>query len=62
MRGRPPTFSQQDRKYLAELILEHDVRGARRKSKTSVCQQTLSKIAREFEIPLRPGRRAKRAA
>lgn len=28
MRGRPPTFSQQDRKYLAELILEHDVRGA----------------------------------
>lgn len=62
MQGRPPTFTQQDRQYLAELIREHGIRGARRKSRISVCQQTLSKIAREFEIPLRSGRRAKQAA
>ena len=62
MKGRPPTFTQQDRQYLAELIREHGIRGAKRKSRISVCHQTLIKIAREFQIPLRPGRRAKQAA
>ena len=61
MRGRPPTFTQRDRQYLAELIREHGLCGTRRKSRIPVCQQTLSKIAREFDIPLKPGRRTKQA-
>jgi hypothetical protein len=61
MRGRPPTFTQPDREYLADLIREHGIRGARRKSRISVCQQTLCKIAREFKIPLRRGNRSKSA-
>ncbi len=61
-RGRPPSFTRQDRQYLADLIREYGIRGARRKSQISVCHQTLGKIAHEFEIPLKHGRRAKRAA
>lgn len=63
MRGRPPTFTQEDRQYLAGLIRKHGIRGARQRANISVCQQTLSKIAREFNISLKPGRRStKRAA
>lgn len=62
MRGRPRTFTQPDREYLAALIQEHGIRGARRISRISVCQQTLSKIAREFRIPLQPGKRPQKAA
>lgn len=62
MRGRSRTFTQPDREYLADLIREHGIRGARRMSRISVCQQTLSRIAREFKIPLRPGKRSKKAA
>ena len=62
MRGRPRTFTQSDREYLANLIREHGIRGARRMSSISVCQQTLSQIGREFKIPLRPGKRLQQAA
>ncbi len=61
-RGRPPTFSREDREYLAELIRKYGVRGARRKSRISVCQQTLTKIAAEFGIELKRGRRPGKAA
>lgn len=63
MRGRPPVFTREDRQYLAGLIRKYGVRGARQKANIPVCQQTLSKIAREFNIALKPGRRrAKDAA
>lgn len=61
-RGRPPTFLQRDRKYLAKLIREHGIAGARRVAKFPICQQTLIKIARDFEIVIRKGRRPKSAA
>ena len=61
-KGRPPTFSAEDRQYLAGLIRQHGVRGARRMSEISVCQQTLTKIAAEFGIELRRGRRPGKAA
>jgi len=58
MRGRPPTFTQHDRQYLAALIRKYGIRGARQRANISVSQQTLSKIAREFNISLKPGRRS----
>lgn len=61
-RGRPPSFSRQDRQYLADLIREYGLRGVQQKSLISVCHQTLGKIAHDSEIPLKHGRRAKRAA
>lgn len=56
-RGRPPTFSAEDREYLAELIHKHGIRGARRVAKFSVCQKTAMNVAREFGIQLPKGRR-----
>lgn len=56
-RGRPYTFSHDDRKHLAELIREHGVRGARREASVSVSHHTLIKIAQEFGVRLRRGRR-----
>ena len=52
MRGRPPTFTQQDRQYLAGLIERHGIRGARQRANIAVCQQTLGKIAREFNTAI----------
>lgn len=60
-RGRPPTFSAADRQQLAELIRQHGIRGALRSADIRVSPQTLSKIAREFGIVLRPGRRLSHA-
>lgn len=56
-RGRPVTFSRDDREYLAELIREHGIRGARREAKMSISQNTMVKIAREFGIRLTKGKR-----
>lgn len=61
-RGRPLTFSWEERAYLAELVRAHGVRGARRNSEIPVCQQTLSKIAAEFSIILKKGKRPRKAA
>ena len=57
-RGRPPTFSAVDRQQLAELVRQHGIQGTLRSVEIRISPQTLSKIAREFGIPLRPGRRA----
>lgn len=56
-RGRPPTFSAADRQQFAELIRQHGIRGTLRLIETPISLPTLSTIAREFGIQLRPGRR-----
>jgi hypothetical protein len=56
-RGRPPTFRPRDRRYLAGLIHEHGAHGAKRTSRLEVSLATLRKIAQEFGITLRRGRR-----
>lgn len=56
-RGRPPTFLPADRRYLAKLIQTNGINGARRQAKVSICNGTLIKIAREFNIELKTGRR-----
>lgn len=61
-RGRPPTFHPQHRQYFAELIRQYGVHGARHVSKLRVCHATLIKIAREFGIVLKKGRRSRKAA
>ena len=61
-RGRPRTFSRDDREYLAELIRQYGIRGARRRTAGFVSQNTLIKIARDFEIQLSKGRRPRSAA
>lgn len=59
-RGRPPTFLREDREYLAGLIREYGITGARREASFPVCHRTLINVAREFGIVLTKGRRPKR--
>lgn len=61
-RGRPPTFRHEDRLKLSELVRRHGARRARAISELPVSVPTLLKIAREFGIQLRKGRRPRRAA
>jgi hypothetical protein len=61
-RGRPVTFLRDDREYLADLIREHGIRGARRAATIPVSQNTMLKIAREFGIRLPKGKRPRKAA
>ena len=56
-RGRTPTFSRGERNYFARLIQRHGVRGAREASRIPVSPATLTKVAREFGIRLKAGRR-----
>jgi len=56
-RGRPPTFTEQERRYFLELIQTHGARQARELSEIPVSLPTLLKIAREQGLELRPGRR-----
>ncbi len=56
-RGRPPTFDLVARQYFAELLRVHGARRAREMSEIPISVQTLLKIAREFGIPLKKGRR-----
>lgn len=58
-RGRPATFQPDDRTYLAELIRQHGIRGTKRMAGLAVSTATLLKIARDFGIVLRRGRRPK---
>jgi hypothetical protein len=61
-RGRPPKFTREDRAYLAGLIREHGIAGAVRESRILVCDKTLAKIANEYGIILRQGKRPRKAA
>ena len=55
--GRPHTFSQQERAAFAKLIRKHGINGARRLSPVPISRPTLGKVAREFEIELKSGKR-----
>ena len=61
-RGRPPTYTHDDRRQLAELIRLHGARRLREAYAVPICMGTLLKIAREFGVELKKGRRPKRAA
>lgn len=58
-RGRRPTFTDEERQYFAELIRQHGARGAREKVGNRVSLNTLLKIAGEFGIELKRGKRTK---
>lgn len=60
--GRRPKFVGEQRAELAELIRQHGARGAIAHAPEPICLQTVLKIAKEFEIPLKHGRRPRRAA
>jgi hypothetical protein len=57
-RGRPVTYKLQDRRRFAELIRKHGASQTREASGRSVSMATLLKIAREFDIELKVGRRS----
>lgn len=61
-RGRPVTFGPETRHKLAALIRLHGVRGTRVVSPMPVSKATLIRIAREFGVTLKKGRRPKQAA
>lgn len=61
-RGRPRTFGVDQRRCLAELIRLHGARPARNLSTVPVSVGTLLKIAREFNLNLKKGKRPRRAA
>lgn len=61
-RGRPFTFSYADRKRFAELIRLHGARGAHEVTSKPISVGTLLKIAQEFGIELKKGRRPRNAA
>lgn len=61
-RGRPRTFAYESRRKLAELIRLYGVRPTSELSEEPVSVGTLLKIAREFGIELRKGRRPREAA
>ena len=61
-RGRPPTYTAEDRIRFAELIRQHGIRGTQRVAGGPICIQTLIKIRREFGIQLPKGARRRRAA
>ena len=55
--GRRLTYRLDDRQQFAELIRQYGARGAREKLARRVCMGTLLRIASEFGIKLRRGRR-----
>ena len=60
--GRPVTYKLDDRRRFAELIRQYGARGARERLARKVCLATLLKIAEEFGIELKKGRRPRIAA
>ena len=61
-RGRYVPYAPAERRCFAELIREHGARGARELLARQVSLHTLLKIAGEFQIPLKKGRRPALAA
>ncbi len=61
-RGRPQAYTFSDRRHFAELIRQFGARGAREASSRRICLHTLLKIAKEFQIQLKKGRRRRFAA
>jgi len=61
-RGRPVVYELAQRKQLAELIRLHGASRTREILQRSICDHTLLKIAKEFGIELRKGRRPREAA
>jgi len=58
-RGRPLTFKPATRNRYADLIRRYGVRGAQVHSSKAISLSTLLKIAREFGIELKKGRRGR---
>lgn len=61
-RGRPVTYKFEERRRMAELIRQYGASGARERSANSICMHTLLKIAGEFGVKLKKGRRRREAA
>ena len=61
-RGRPLTFRFAERERFAELIRQHGARGTRDLSSKPISLNTLLKIAREFNVELKTGKRPRKAA
>lgn len=61
-RGRPPTFLAAQRRKLARLVRLHGARGALAASSVPVSMGTVLKIAREYGIQLKKGKRPRKAA
>ena len=61
-RGRPVTYDHSRRAELAELIQRHGVRGTQAVVPAPISIHTLLDISREFDVPLKKGRRPSRAA
>lgn len=61
-RGRPFTFNKAQRRKLAELVQQHGARRAKEVAPLSISVGTLLKIAHEFGIDLKHGRRPRKAA
>ncbi len=61
-RGRPVTYDHTRRAELAELIRRHGARGTQAVVPAPISIHTLLDIAREFDVPLKKGRRPSRAA
>jgi len=61
-RGRPPTFKPRDRRHVADLIRQHGARGAVEAANKPISMSTVLKIAQEFGIELKKGRRPRMAA
>lgn len=55
--GRPPTYPEEQRSQLAEAIRQRGARGTRELIGRTISLSTLLKIAREFDVPLKRGRR-----
>ena len=56
-RGRPLTFQPETRRQLATLVERYGASGARERSPVPITVPSLLKIAREFGIRLKKGRR-----
>lgn len=56
------TYKFAMRKHLAELVREHGASKTRQMLSRSICAATLLKIAKEFGIELKQGRRPRQAA
>jgi hypothetical protein len=60
--GRPLTYKFAKRKRLAELMRLHGASRTREMLSKTICASTLLKIANEFGVELKQGRRPRQAA